>query len=70
MATFGWTIADKEAGDITLDKALIEVSEQMGETQLGPTTLVREQTNEGIKYDKTGINALDGLEEASEVFGE
>src|SRR5262249_55481798 len=35
MAAFGRTIADKEAGDVAFDEALIESGEEMGETEVG-----------------------------------
>jgi hypothetical protein len=70
MAPFGSTIADEETGNVALDETLIEIGEQVREAHFGPTALTREETDEGVKNDKTGINALYGLEEAGEVFWE
>jgi hypothetical protein len=70
VATFGWAIADQEAGDVAFDEALVEVSEEVGEAHFGPTARAFEYADEGVEYDKTGINALDGFVEAGEVCGE
>ncbi len=70
MATFGRAIADEEAGDVAFDEALVEIGEQVGEAHGGPTARAFEYADEGVEYDETGINALDGLVEAGEVCGE
>ena len=40
VATFGWTVADEEAGDVACDEVLVEFFKQIGETAVGPTSVV------------------------------
>ena len=70
MSPSGRTIANEKTGNVALDESLVEVREEMGETQTGEATLAGEQVDEGVEYHKTGIDTFDSLEEARKIFGE
>ncbi len=68
MSATGMTIAGDETGDVVLDKVQLQVCEEMVETLVGPAALVREEADEWVEYDETGVNAVDGLKEAGEIL--
>src|SRR5579859_2207945 len=68
VSTFGWTIADDDAGNVVVDKLLVKVCEEMTETLVGPAALAREETDEWVKDDKTGVDTFHRLVETREIF--
>jgi hypothetical protein len=67
VTAFSRTAANKQAGDVACDQALIEIGKQMGEALVGPATVVREQVDEGIENDETCVDPFDGVFEAGKV---
>jgi hypothetical protein len=68
MAATGSAITDEEAGDVVFDEVLVEGGEEMAETLVGEAALAREEADEGVEYDETGVKALDGLQEVGEIL--
>ena len=68
MTTFGWTIAGDDAGNVVVGELLIEVCEEVAKLLVGATTLTREEADEGVEDDKTGVEPLNRLEEAGEIL--
>lgn len=67
MPPTGWTITDKEAGNITLDETLVEIHEQKAEVAVVETALTRDQADERVKDDEPGIDVVDGIEQERKI---
>ena len=68
MATFGWTIAGNDAGDVVVDEVLVEVCEEVAEMLVGATAFAREEADEWIEDDKTGVDPFHRLGEAGKIL--